>query len=71
MIADSYSGIEMNSKLNRFHMWFPGGIVLGSLVSKFMTDANMQWQVQICIILIPTIIYAVLFYGKSFPKPRI
>ena len=71
MIADSYSGIEMNSKLNRFHMWFPGGIVLCALVSKFMTDANMQWQVQIWIILIPTIIYAVLFYGQSFPKPRI
>jgi hypothetical protein len=36
-----------------------------------MTDANMQWQAQIWIILIPTIIYAVLFYGQSFPKPRI
>jgi MFS transporter, putative metabolite:H+ symporter len=71
MIADSYSGIQMNSKLNRFHMWFPGGIVLGALVSKFMTDANMHWQAQIWIILIPTIIYAVLFYGQSFPKPRI
>jgi len=29
MIADSYSGLDFNSKLNRFHMWFPGGIVLG------------------------------------------
>jgi len=52
-------------------MWFPGGIVIGSLISKFMTDANMHWQTQIWIILIPTIIYAVLFYGQNFPKTRI
>ena len=71
MIADSYSGIQMNSKMNRFHMWFPGGIVIGALVSKFMTEASFHWQAQIWIILIPTIIYAVLFYGQTFPKTRI
>jgi len=71
MIADSYTGNEFHSKLNRFHMWFPGGIVLGSLISKFMTDANLPWQAQIWVILIPTIIYAVLFFGQTFPKPRV
>jgi MFS family permease len=71
MIADSYTGNELHSKLNRFHMWFPGGIVLGSLISKFMTDASLPWQAQIWVILIPTIIYAVLFFGQSFPKPRV
>jgi MFS family permease len=71
MIADSYSGNEFHSKLNRFHMWFPGGIVLGSLISKFMTDASFAWQAQIWVILIPTVIYAVLFFGQTFPKPRV
>jgi putative MFS transporter len=71
MIADSYSGLNFSKKMNRFHMWFPGGIVLGALISKFMTDANMSWQSQIWVILIPTIIYAVLFFGQNFPKPRI
>lgn len=71
MIADSYSGVKMNKMLNRFHMWFPGGIVLGSLISKFMTDANLSWQLQMWVIMIPTIIYAVLFYGKTFPKPQV
>ena len=68
MIADSYSGVEMNKMLNRFHMWFPGGIVLGSLISKFMTDFELGWQTQMWVIMIPTIIYAALFYGKTFPK---
>lgn len=71
MIADSYSGIEFSKRMNRFHMWFPGGIVLGSLISKFMTDAALPWQAQIWVILLPTVVYAVLFWGQAFPKPRL
>ncbi len=71
MIADSYSGLDFNSKLNRFHMWFPGGIVIGSLISKFMTDSGMPWQSQVWVIIIPTVVYAYLFFGQAFPKPRI
>lgn len=71
MIADSYSGLDFSSKLNRFHMWFPGGIVIGSLISKFMTDSAMPWQSQVWVIIIPTVIYAYLFFGQTFPKPRI
>jgi len=71
MIADSYEGLQMSKMLNRFHMWFPGGIVVGSLISKFMTDANLGWQAQIWVILIPTFIYAFLFWGQAFPKPHV
>ena len=71
MIADMYSGNDMNKMLARFHMWFPGGIVIGSLISKFMTDAGLPWQAQIWIILIPTIIYAFLYFGQAFPKPKV
>ena len=70
MIADTYSGVKMNKMLGRFHMWFPGGIVVGSLISKFMTDAGLGWQAQMWVTMIPTIIYAVLFYGKAFPKSQ-
>ncbi|MCP9766840.1 MFS transporter [Lacihabitans sp. LS3-19] len=71
MIADTYQGATMSKMLNRFHMWFPGGIVIGSLVSKFMTDSGMSWQSQIWVILIPTLIYAYLFWGQEFPKPKV
>ncbi|MGB5666322.1 MAG: MFS transporter [Maribacter sp.] len=71
MIADSATGKRMNTLLNRFHMWFPGGIVLGSLISYLMTEMNMGWQAQIWIILVPTVIYAFIFFGQTFPKPRI
>ncbi|WP_229317110.1 MFS transporter [Larkinella sp. C7] len=71
MIADMYTGTKMNKMLSRFHMWFPGGIVLGSLISKFMTDAGQPWQAQIWVIMIPTVIYAFLYFGQTFPQPRV
>jgi len=45
MIADMFSGVKMNKMLNRFHMWFPGGIFVGALISKFMTDFGFSWEV--------------------------
>lgn len=71
MIADAYQGNKMSKMLNRFHMWFPGGIVIGSLVSKFMTDAGFGWESQIWVILVPTLIYAYLFFGQPWPKAKV
>ena len=70
MIADANEGKRMNTLLNRFHMWFPGGIVLGSLISLLMTSLDLGWQSQIWVIMIPTLIYVYLFFGQEFPKPK-
>ncbi len=70
MIADAYEGVEMSKKMNRFHMWFPGGIVLGALISFFMTKAALPWQAQISVLLVPTIAYAIAFWGQDFPKSK-
>jgi len=71
MIADAYSGTRMSRMMNRFHMWFPGGIMLGSLLSEFMTSSGLTWQTQIWLIMIPTLIYAYLFFGQSWPKAKV
>jgi len=71
MIADAYEGTMVDKMLNRFHMWFPGGIVLGSLISKFMTDFGLGWEAQMWIIMIPTITYVIMFYGQKFPEPKL
>ena len=70
MIADAFEGNTMSKMLNRFHMWFPGGIVIGSLVSKFMTDAGFGWEAQIWVIILPTLVYAYLFYGQDWPVAK-
>lgn len=67
MIANMFA-TNQTTMLNRFHVWFPGGIVIGSLVSKFMTDMDLGWQAQIAVMIIPTLLYAYLFFGQVFPK---
>ncbi|WP_276167302.1 MFS transporter [Zobellia alginiliquefaciens] len=71
MIADAYQGNRMSTMMNRFHMWFPGGIAIGSLISSFMTDMQFSWETQIWLIIIPTLIYAYLFFGQSWPKAKV
>ncbi len=71
MIADAYEGSRMSKMMNRFHMWFPGGIVIGSLVSNFMTKAGMSWESQIWVIMVPTLIYAYLFFAQPWPKAKV
>lgn len=70
MIADAYQGNKISKMLNRFHMWFPGGILVASLLSQGMTTIGWSWQMQIAVILIPTIIYAYLFFGQKWPTPK-
>lgn len=67
LIADMHAD-NRTTMLNKFHVWFPGGIVIGALISKFMTDLDMGWQLQIGIMLIPTLLYGFLFMGQKFPK---
>jgi predicted MFS family arabinose efflux permease len=56
--------------LNKFHVWFPGGIVIGALTSKFMSDFGMGWQIQIAVMIIPTLIYGYLFFKEEFPESQ-
>lgn len=52
--------------LNRFHVWFPGGIVIGGLVSYGMTALGLGWQLQMASILVPALLYGILFIGQTF-----
>lgn len=55
--------------LNRFHVWFPGGIVLGGLLSYFLMDKiGLDWRVLIGLLIIPAIIYGIMFWKLEFPK---
>jgi MFS family permease len=55
------------TKLNHFHLWFPGGIVIGTLLVYFLDKAGVSWQVQVGLMLIPTILYGYLFSKLHFP----
>ena len=67
LIAETYPN-NKTTMLNRFHVWFPGGIVIGALISKAMTDAGLGWQLQIAVMLIPAFIYGVMTLKQEFPQ---
>jgi MFS family permease len=69
LIADMYTK-NRTAMLNKFHVWFPGGIVIGALTSKFMSDFGMGWQIQISVMIIPTLIYGYLFFKEEFPESQ-
>lgn len=58
---------KKTTKLNHFHLWFPGGIVIGTLISFYFTKLNIGWQIQVGTMLIPTLIYGFLFLKLKFP----
>jgi MFS family permease len=67
LIADMYHK-DKTTMLNRFHVWFPGGIVVGALVSGLMTDMSFSWQAQIGIMIVPTLAYGYLIMTLKFPE---
>lgn len=55
------------TKLNHFHVWFPGGIVIGGLVAFLMAKAGLGWKAQFASMLVPLAAYGALFLGQSMP----
>ena len=66
LVASLYTD-NKTTKLNHFHLWFPGGIVIGTLIVFFFDKLGLSWQVQVGMMLIPTAIYGYLFSRLQFP----
>jgi predicted MFS family arabinose efflux permease len=67
MISDMYDDNKA-TMLNRFHVWFPGGLAIGSLIALFVGNMGGTWQTKIAFMYIPLAIYGIMFYGQQFPK---
>ncbi|MEI7522760.1 MAG: MFS transporter [Mariniphaga sp.] len=60
---------EKTKMLNRFHVWFPGGIVIGGVLAWLIMDSfNLPWQVLVGILFIPLATYGYLFFNERIPE---
>lgn len=66
LVATIYAD-NKTTKLNHFHLWFPGGIVIGTLIVFLLDKVGIGWQVQVGLMAIPTILYGYLFSKLDFP----
>lgn len=59
------------TKLNHFHLWFPGGIVIGTLLvyslNHLLGDAYWVSQLEVGLMIIPTLLYGFLFSKLQLP----
>jgi len=68
LVATLYS-TQKTKMLNRFHMWFPGGNVIGGLIAYLMIDSmNLSWQALMGVLLVPAVIYGIIFFTQKFPQ---
>ncbi len=56
------------TKLNHFHLWFPGGIVIGTLIVFLFNKIGLGTNLQVGMMLIPTILYGYYFSKLEFPE---
>ncbi|MBK8701899.1 MAG: MFS transporter [Saprospiraceae bacterium] len=67
MSADMYEDNKA-TMLNKFHVWFPGGLAIGALVALFIANIGGSWQMKLAFMYVPMLVYAYLFYGQTFPQ---
>jgi fucose permease len=67
LVASAYPDQKVKM-LNRFHLWWPAGIVTGSILGYLVMDvAGLNWQLMVGLLFIPIAIYGYLFFGQQFP----
>jgi MFS family permease len=66
LVAALYTD-NKTTKLNHFHLWFPGGIVIGTLIVYLLNKVGIGWQVQVALMILPTLLYGYLFLKLDFP----
>lgn len=67
LVASLYPN-DTTTKLNHFHVWFPGGIVIGGLLSFLFGKLGLGWKPQFATMLVPLAAYGFLFFGQTFPQ---
>jgi Major Facilitator Superfamily len=59
---------DKTTKLNHFHVWFPGGIVIGGVLAYLLGQAGLGYKVQFAVMLVPLVVYGAMFIGQTFPR---
>ncbi len=59
---------NQTTKLNHFHVWFPGGIVIGGLLAFLFGKLGLGWKAQFATMLLPLVGYGFLFLGQEMPR---
>src|SRR5216683_1332086 len=58
---------DKTHKLNVLHAWWPGGIIIGGLISLGLGHLDFGWQARLAVVLLPAVSFGALLIGTKFP----
>ena len=58
---------DKTHKLNVLHAWWPGGIIIGGLVSLALGYWGFGWQARLAVVLLPAVTFGFMVIGTKFP----
>jgi len=58
---------DKTHKLNVLHAWWPGGIIIGGLVSLALGYWGFGWQARLAVVLLPALTFGFMVIGTKFP----
>lgn len=59
---------QKTTRLNLFHAWFPGGMVIAGLASYGLSLTGLgTWEMRLALVFIPILLYGVLILREPFP----
>ena len=58
---------DKTHKLNVLHAWWPGGIIIGGVISLALGNMGAGWQTKMAVVLLPAVIYTAMIFGTRFP----
>lgn len=58
---------EKTHKLNILHAWWPGGLIIGGIVSQAIGSLHGNWQLEYAVTLVPAVVFGAMTLGTRFP----
>ncbi|MDC2961334.1 MFS transporter [Streptomyces gilvifuscus] len=58
---------QKTRRLNAFHAWFAGGLIVGGLVGYGFTRAGLDWRMKLAAIILSVLAYGVVLLPLRFP----
>lgn len=66
LVAAAYPE-EKTHRLNILHAWWPAGIVIGGLIGIVIAAAELPWQVNLLVLMLPALVLVLLVQRVEFP----
>ena len=59
---------DKTHKLNVLHAWWPGGIIIGGVLSQVINGAGLSWRLKLALVMLPAVALLIMLIGSKFPK---